>query len=381
MKNKALHVARWEFLERVKTKAFIMGLIMMPLILGLFMGLPSLLMNKSDESTKKIGVIDETNVLFSKLSARINEKYKLQNGKPNYEFVLINTETKEIDHWKILATAKVLSDEIDAYFILPRDVMEKGKIEFRSKNVGNVRDQERFSRTLEDIIVQHRLESAGFDAKKIKELSTDVDMKTIKISSKGDEKESGFMETFFSGYIFIMMMMFLVMTTGQMMIRSVVEEKSNRIVEILMSSCSSRELMMGKVLGLSLLGITTVAFWILLLIGVNFATPVPIISMDHLALLLLYFLLGYLLYSAIFVAAGAPISTEQEAQQVTSYVSITLVLPIALAVPVMQNPNSLMVKILTQIPLLTPTFMALRFSIQMPEVWEILLSLFFFFFP
>jgi len=103
--------------------------------------------------------------------------------------------------------------------------------------------------------------------------------------------------------------------------------------------------------------------------------PTPFVSFDHIALLLVYFVLGYLLYVAIFITAGAPVSTEQEAQQMTAYVTLLVMFPIALAVPAMQNPDSMMVKVLSQIPLLTPTMMALRLSIQAPDLWEIALSL------
>jgi ABC-2 type transport system permease protein len=94
-----------------------------------------------------------------------------------------------------------------------------------------------------------------------------------------------------------------------------------------------------------------------------------------LALLLLYFVMGYFMYVGIFIIAGSTVSTEQEAQQMTGYITIFLVLPIAFAVPVMFNPDSTLVKVLSQIPLLTPTMMALRFSIRTPDWWEIVLSL------
>ncbi|HLP18489.1 MAG TPA: ABC transporter permease, partial [Bacteroidota bacterium] len=216
---------------------------------------------------------------------------------------------------------------------------------------------------------------AGFDAKKVRSLMSSINVKTIKISEKGEEKESGFLETFVSGYIFIMMLMFLVMTSGQMLVRSFIEEKANRIVEVLMSSCSAKELMSGKLLGLSMLGLTTIAFWMMIIVGINLSTDKPFINVEHLALMLTYFVLGYLFFAALFIATGAPISTEQEAQQVTSYVTLLLVFPIALAIPAMQNPDSLLVKILTFIPFLTPAMMLLRLSIQMPALWEIALSL------
>jgi ABC-2 type transport system permease protein len=200
----------------------------------------------------------------------------------------------------------------------------------------------------------------------------DVDVKSIKVSEKGDEKETGFLETFFSGYIVIMMLLFLVMTSGQLLIRSVVEEKTNRVIEVLLSSCSARDLMVGKILGLSGLGIVQVLIWGLIGFAVSLKTGASIYTTSFLMLSLVYFILGYLFYSAIFVAAGSPVTTEQEAQQITTYISLMLVFPMVIAMPIMQNSNSLWIKVLSFIPLLTPALMVLRISVQMPALWEIL---------
>lgn len=388
MPNKILHIAKWEFVEKVKTKAFIISLVMMPMIMGVFGVLPGLLASKSDEKTKMFGIIDQTGQYVSLLSANIVGKYVLPNGTPNYRLIDLATPDTlivrrpenasadtSIDLLVKIGIGSIRDKTIEGFFVIPADIEDRGKVEFRSENVGNIRDQERFSKSLSDIITQRRLEKAGFDATKVRALLRDVDVKTIKISEKGEEKETGFLETFFSGYIFIMMLMFLVITSGQMLVRSVVEEKSNRIVEVLISSCSSGELMSGKILGLTMLGIATVAFWVMILVGVNFSIDKPFVNFEHIVLMLTYFVLGYLFFAAVFVATGAPLSTEQEAQQVTSYVSIVLVFPIALAVPAMQNPDSMIVKVLSLIPFLTPTMMTLRLSIQMPALWEIVLSL------
>ena len=339
-------VARWEFIEKVKTKAFIIGLFMTPLIMGIFTVVPALLADKGDEKTKTFGVIDETHSFTTVINAQMLGKFKLDNGKPNYSIKEINDENTETEHLKILGTAQLASGEIEGYFIIPKDVLEKGKIEYRAENVGNARDQNRFSKVLEDIIIEQRLRSYGYDAPKIRKLMTEIDIKTFKVSKHGEEKESGFMETFMTGYVFIMMLMFLVLSTGQMLIRSVIEEKANRIVEVLVSSCSSQELMSGKIIGLSLLGLTTVAFWGLIMAAVNFATPVTFVTIDNLILLFAYFILGYFMYVGIFIIAGSTVSTEQEAQQMTGYITIFLVLPIAFAVPLMFNPDSMLVKIL-----------------------------------
>jgi ABC-2 type transport system permease protein len=172
-----------------------------------------------------------------------------------------------------------------------------------------------------------------------------------------------------------MMMMFLVMTSGQLLVRSMVEEKSNRIVEVLMSSCSAKDLMVGKILGLSGLGFTQIGFWALIGITLALKFSITLISISHALLLLIFFVLGYLFYAAIFVAVGSPLSTEQEAQQATSYLVLIFIIPLIIAMPVMQDPNSLMVTVLTFIPFLTPTMMALRIPIQMPSEVEIIASI------
>lgn len=373
--NKVFAVARWEFVEKIKTKAFIIGLFLTPLIMSIFFVVPSLLSKSEQETTKQIGVIDETRMLTGIINERLRERYKLPSGLPTYELHEITDEDRSTDHLKIIANAQLISGQIEGYFVLPVNVMDSGKVEYRAENVGNIRDQERFSKTLEDIITEQRLSRAGYDAKKIRNLITPIDIKTIKVSKKGEEKESGFMETFFSGYVFVMMLMFLVISSGQMLIRSVVEEKSNKIIEVLVSSCSAQELMSGKIIGLTLLGLTTVAVWVIIIIGANLASDTPFVSFDNVLIQLLYFILGYFMYVAIFITAGSTVSTEQEAQQMTGYITILLVLPIAFLVPVMSNPDSLLVKVLSQIPLLSPMMMAMRFSIRVPEVWETVLSL------
>jgi ABC-2 type transport system permease protein len=172
-----------------------------------------------------------------------------------------------------------------------------------------------------------------------------------------------------------MMLLFLVLTSGQLLIRSVVEEKSNRVIEVLLSSCSARDLMVGKILGLSGLGILQMLIWGVIGLGIALQTGTQLFAIENVALSIVYLLLGYLLYSAIFVAAGSPVTTEQEAQQITSYVSLFLVFPIVLAMPAMQNPDSLLIRILTYIPLLTPAFMVMRIPIQMPALWEIIATI------
>ena len=370
MSNKALTVASWEFLEKVKSKAFIISLVLMPIIIVAFGVLPGLLAMKGDDKPITIALIDDTGTLVQSLAVKLDQKYKLGGGQPNYIIENLGVDRGEVS--KTEANKLVADGKVEGYFLIPKTVYDSGRVEYRAENVGNIKLQERFSRTIEEVVMEKRFRDHDIDPALMKSLVASVDVKSIKISKQGEEKESGFLETFFSAYIVIMMMMFLVLTSGQLLIRSVVEEKSNRVIEVLLSSCSAKELMIGKILGLSGLGILQVLIWgaIGLVVSIKFQGA-AIFAPENLLVSLIYFVLGYMFYSAIFVAVGSPVTTEQEAQQATTYVSLCLVLPIIIAMPVMQNPDSLMVKILSYIPLLTPTLMALRIAIQMPPLWEI----------
>jgi ABC-2 type transport system permease protein len=371
---KYLDVARWEFMEKVKSKAFIISLILMPVIMVVFGVLPGLLASKPDDKPISIGMIDETGKILQPLSAKLDEKYKLPDGRPNY--VLRNLkEDGSPEEIKNRAIKLITTKEIEGYFSIPSAVYDSGKVEYRAENVGNIRMSERFSRTIEEVIVQQRLTRQGLDPAQIKKLMANIDVRALKVSERGGEKESGFLETFASAYMLIMMLMFLVMTSGQLLIRSVVEEKSNRVIEILLSSCSARDLMIGKILGLSGLGILQMMIWGVIGLGIAIKSGANIFELEPALVAAVYVVLGYFFFSAIFVAAGSPVTTEQEAQQITSYVSLMLVFPIVLVMPVMQNPDSSLIRILSFIPLLTPAFMVMRVSIQMPPLWEILSTL------
>lgn len=360
-------------MEKVKSKAFLFSLIMMPLIMLVFGFLPTFLATQTSEESVVIGIIDETGRILNPLEQRLNEKYKLESGEPVYRLKnLQEVPVSDGEQLRALANLMVSSKEIEGYFTIPASAYDSGRVEYRAENAGNFRVVERFSRTMEEVIMAKRLSERGYDPRLIKELSTDVNVKAIKVSGEGRESESGYLETFFSAYVFIMMLMFMVLTSGQLLIRSVVEEKSNRVIEVLLSSCSSQDLMAGKILGLSGLGLFQILIWGVIAYVISLKTGSSVVTPENVLLLLVYFILGYLLYSAIFVAAGSPVTTEQEAQQITTYVSLTLVFPIILAVPAIQNPDSTLIRVLTFIPLLTPAFMLMRIPIQMPPVWEIL---------
>ena len=374
--TKAIAVAKWEYLQKLRTKAFLISLFLMPIIIIAFGVLPTLFVTQEDKDTKVVGVIDMTGVLGAPLAERLESRYTLSNGRPNYIVQVFTADSaEESDELIAEANAKVLRNEIEGYCIIPADIMSDSLVSYRSKNVGDFRTTNRIEENLRTILSERKLRMRGLDPGLIRDLRVPLTLKTEKLTKSGETEEGGFEKVWFTAYIFLMMLLFLIQTSGQLLVRGFIEEKSNRIVEVLVSSCRPVDLMIGKVVGLSALGLTQLAFWGVIGVVISVRVGVQGVPLDQALLQFVYFILGYLLYAAIFVAAGSPLTTEQEAQQVTSYLVLILIIPLVIALPAMQNPGALWLKLLTYFPLLTPAMMAVRIPIQTPPLWEIIITI------
>jgi ABC-2 type transport system permease protein len=375
--KKTIAVARWEYMEKIKSKAFLISLFLTPAIMIAVSVIPALLASQADTESKTIGVIDLSGQVVQPLADLLEQRFKLPNGQSNYilrSFPVDSQQSMNVP--KHIADSLTVAEALEGYLIIGKDYLNDTSFDYRSCNVGNLKVTENLQRTLRDLIVSQKLKAEGIDPGMVKDLTRSLELKTIKVSKSGKEEESGFGQVFFTAYIFMMMMFILIMTSGQMLVRSMLEEKSNRVVEVLMSSCSANDLMAGKIIGLSGMGITQMLFWVLIGVAVSLKFSIPILPLPALLLILVYIILGYLLYAAIFVAAGSPVSTEQEAQQITSYLVMILIIPIVLAFSVAQNPNSTLIKVLSYVPLLSPSIMIMRIPNQFPPVLDILLTLF-----
>jgi ABC-2 type transport system permease protein len=371
--KKVVVVARWEYLEKVRSKAFLIGLLVTPLLMTVMGILPTYFAAREDSETKVIGLIDKSGDLAVEFAKRMHEQYKLPNGRPNYIVDILGSgEGTPFEEVKTKADAMIADKEIEGYCIIGQNILSDSVIEYRSGNIADFRLLDRIEENVRYLVRWKKAVAMGLDPALLKELTVSMAVKPVKLSSSGEEDRSGFLQVFFSAYIFLLMLFFLIVTSGQMLVRSVIEEKSNRIVEVLVSSSSSTELMAGKVVGLSLLGLTQMAFWALIGLALSIQFNVMLVSISNALLLIVYFVLGYVFYAGIFIAAGSPLTTEQEAQQVTSYLVLLLVFPLVVALPAMQHPDATWLKVLTYVPFLTPTMMALRIPIQTPPIAEVL---------
>ncbi len=372
--KKILTIARWEFLEKVKTKAFIISLVITPLIIIMFSLLPTLLTQKEDQRTKLIGVVDTSGIYFYKLVDEL-EQYKLDNFQPNYILLNLADNKKPLKQIKIDADKDVTDSKIEGFLFILNGGTDSIEVEYRSEKLGGFRDVRHFEEKINKIRIQNELNARGIDPSIAEFVQSGVNIEQIKIEKSGKEGKQNFLVVFFSAFIFIMLLMLMVIYSGQLLVRSLIEEKSNRLIEILISSCTSEQLLAGKILGLSALGLTQIIIWSLIGITLVGGAVIPPAAFDNILIMLVYFITGFVFYTTIFVGIGSIVTTEQEAQQMTTYISLILILPVVVAMPAIQNPESMMVKVMSYIPLTIPSIMLLRFKIAPVPLIDIIITL------
>ena len=368
-----LIISRWEYLTRIRSKWFIISTLVMPLIIVASMFIPTAVMTSADHETRLIAVVDETGQFGDRFQQRLEQNYTLKDKTPKYQIILLENGDPTI--LKQQAADLLDSAVISAYIVIPVDVLDSSRVSYYSMNMGNFRDQAELNRTVNEIISEHRMISAGLDPALIRSVTKNVNFKMVQVNAGGREKEGDEMLSYLMPIIYVLMLFFAIFMSSQILMRSVLSERSNRLIEVLLSSVTPGELMSGKILGLGLLGLTQLGLYLIVGGLVSSYRGMELFNSVNIILFLVYFIFGYLLYAAIFAAIGALFDNEQDAQQAVSIFSLVTVIPIFLSSYVIANPQSLTTTILSFIPIMTPFFMILRIGVVVPPLWEIITSL------
>ena len=374
MMKKIITISLWEYVEKVKTKAFILSLIITPLLIITVTLLPSILLREESPKIEVIGILDTSAVYFSYLEEEF-QKYKLPNGQNNYLLINLNDFNNSYEAIKKIADREVLKNLADGYLIIEID--DKGSLfaEYRSNVFGNFKVVGRFEEALNYFKTKNVLAKAGVPSEVLDEIQERTIIQQRQISEAGKSSDLDFLTTFFLSVVFILLLMMMVVYSGQMLVRSMIEEKSSRLIEMLVSSSTPDELLTGKLFGLSLLGITQIIIWILIGMSLVASSLLPATAFKNIIPMLAYFILGFLFYASLFVGIGSTVNTEQEAQHVTTYLSLILMLPVVVAMPAIQNPDFIVTKVFSYIPLTIPTVMLLRLNVQNVSNFEIFLTM------
>jgi ABC-2 type transport system permease protein len=358
--NKFLFVALNEYKVNVKRKGFIFTTLVLPIFMVGAMLVPALVVVFSSHTGETIGIVDETGRLYVDIVKNYDDIQSAKYGGSQAKGYSLQKMENEGE-----ARALLEEGRISGYLVIPITFLETSRAKYVSKST-NILILEDLNTSLRYTRIKSVLQESNIPPEKMKEITRGVDIDSYKITEQGETQESEF--SFFKVFLFSYFLIISIFMSGGYLLQGVVEEKEGRIVEVLLSSISARELMMGKILGLGALGLTQMLLWGGGLFTLSFyvqsetSIKIEFLPASIMPVVLIYFLLGYLLFASIYAAVGALSTTLRESQQISGAIASLAIIPVMFFFYVMDKPNSLLVNVLSHVPFFTPTLMMMRIA-------------------
>lgn len=394
-------VLKSEFLRRARSKGFIIGTLLTPIgflaLIAVMVGI-GILMSKTD--TQTFAVNDQTGVLYERLVEEASSSIVLE----------------QTDLLGDSLAAAVRADRFNGAVLLPGSLLDgEGDIELYSATSGGGNMRDGLTRDIRSIIEEVRLERVGAGPEVRAIIDSRPSSRVVRVTEDGAEEEQG-VGGFVLGGVMGFLIYLSVFIYGSMVMQSVIEEKTSRVVEVMVSAVKPFDLLLGKVLGIGALGVVQQVVWLAIILGgaaavgpiiATFAdapaatqqveqaeriaaetgvpaeavqTPdipslLPEISPVIIVAFVLFFIGGYLVYSSLFAAAGAAVEELQDAQSFTVPIMIPVILGFASMTPILESPESTFAVIMSMIPFFSPILMLARMSVTEVPAWQVLLSL------
>ena len=375
-------IIKREYITRVKTKGFVIGTLVVPLI-GIGFTLLFIFIGTHQSSrAMRISIVDNAGGVAPTVARGLQAKET--NGKAQFDVVESIDRPAGLDALQNDLRGRINTGRLDAYIVIPADLSKP--VELHTRNSVNFAVMGPISSSLNEALVEARLSARGIHVDDVRDLVKSADLQVIKVTKEGESVEKG--QTFGLAIALVMLLYMSLLIYGIITMRSVLEEKTSRTMEVLISAVSPSQLLAGKVLGVAGVAITQFLIWgtTVILLGSYGAAMAAMsgsgsaLSRIHVPAPLLictvaFFLCGYFLYSSMFAAVGAACSNEQDAGQLQWLAMGPLVFAISIYWVVLSDPTSKASVILSEIPWLAPVLMPLRVSLQAAPLWQVLLSI------
>lgn len=405
--RKTWAVFKREYFQVVRKKSFLILTILAPFLMAGLIFVPALLAVKG-LGEKRVAILDGTARLredFKKDGARLSGQKGTRSITPesdmegpgrkrpgasrlSLEYVRADRDLEAITRdylGRLRRRTGPRETLLDGVLVIPSDALEnpRAKLSYYSRAASDFVTQERLAWTARQAVSRQRLLARGIDPSEIDHLLHSLPVEGIQISRSGEQKKGG-QFGFIVGFVFGALLLIPMLIYGQEIMRGIVQEKTDRVVEILVSSLSPMQLLSGKVLGLAAVGLTQVGIWMAMgTIGAGVAGSMTMATTDILRSLdlrivpffFVFYLLGYLIYVCIYAVGGAISNSEKEAQQVLAPLIMFIMVPWFLAMPILQSPESKLAVVLSLVPVFTPITMFMRIVVSETPAWQIALSI------
>lgn len=356
MSNDTLKIASWELMRNLRNKQYIISLLITPLIMVLFAGLPKLLERLDRPGTMELHVIDE---------AGIAKTLEQSLPKPEYR-IMLHQDMSGIEE-------AVYRDKAAGYLIIGADFLETGKLEYHynKRNPGSFAIVQG---ALSRILQQKRMTSLQISPDNLAYLTANADVSQFPMEKAVAPKDNAVVVSI----TFMVLVFFLIFSSGSMLMQSALQERRDRMAEIVLSSIKPHHLMQGKILGHFTLGVIQMTFWIALsLPAVVYLLDFPLmqaLSETNIPMLLFFGIGGYLLFSTIYVSIGSTMDDLQSAGNTQSMIMMIPMLSILFISPIVKNPEGPIARFASIFPLTSPMAMIMRGAFTKIPLTEVLLS-------
>ena len=368
--RKFLAVVKREYVQRVRTKFFVVATILGPVLMAGFTIVPAMMFSIKSGGPTRLAIVDQTGRMYERVAKelvsgkesrdnvatmeppsqpqmgpsnsqeQINQAGKLI--KPTFAVEEVRPNNRSPDEVRKDLDARVQNRELEGYVVLPPNLLKEGQPEFRARNTADLFTKSNVESAINRAVRGQRLVDAGIKEEDVAKASRSVDMKTIEAGGKESKGDASFFFVFGVGLLIYMS----VLLYGQFVLGAVIEEKETRIAEILFSSMRSFPLMMGKLVGVSLVALTQLGIWAMaFLIFSLWAAGGSSITLPHIPPMLfvwfvVFFLMGYFIYSTVYAVVGSMVTTTQEGGQLALPVVLMLVAGFYLSFNIIRSPSS-----------------------------------------
>jgi ABC-2 type transport system permease protein len=380
--SKVRTVMRREYTSRVRTKAFWISTLLVPVAIVAFIVLPSVVM-KRQGGTFSIALLTSDGDLAGEIQAELARRVE---SAPGVGALNIRVEwiqpRDDADRQREELKQRVLHKELTGVLVLPQEVLTSGRVEYLSTNVTAFRLIGRLDNAVERVVLRARLRTAGISEERLADVTRGVKLDPVRLTSSGSEAREALGGSFAMSYVLTFLIYLTVMIYGFYVMRGVLEEKSSRIVEVIVANLSPTELMAGKIFGVGAVGLTQYLIWAVL--AMNLAAPGllglglvenggDLLSPKLLVFFVLFFVFGYFLFATVYAAIGAAFNSEEEAQQMQTVISMFLGIPFVLMFVILNDPDAPISVILSLLPFFSPMLFFLRMTVAFPPTWQIIL--------
>lgn len=366
-----------ELQEKLLSKAFVLMTLLLPVFMIGIVGVQTFIMSFESEGNK-IELITYSDNLTSKLKDVILEKTFVKDGS------LIPTvkTVSENDFEKYLSEKEndLLGEQLDGIIFIPKSALKDKKIKYFSKTPKNFRLLEKIDGPINKVLVEVYFSSKKISIEELTYARKSVDITSFKISEDEDVKEEGYGGLVLS-YLFSFLLYLSLIMMGSMVMQAVIQEKSNRIVEVLLSSVTSQELMTGKILGAAITGVLQMSIWLLPVILVASTTwfmlpPEAMIDVTFLQIgyLLFNFFLGLLIFVGLFTMVGSIFENPQDAQSGMWPILMLVMIPFFISISMIENPNNPIANIASMAPFSAIIVMPAKMAIVDVPIWQVIFS-------